>query len=120
DVNVDAVELLAELLRGAGHDVSVAHDGHAALLALQEQRPEIAILDLGLPVMDGYELATRIIAECGDAAPYLIALTGYGQDHDRRRSLAAGFHEHMVKPVDPEGMLRTLAMARAPSEPKKA
>ncbi len=98
DDNEDAADLLAETLRGAGHDVIVVHDPLGALDAVAGAQPDVAVLDIGLPVMDGYELATRV----RDASPNcrLIALTGYGQEHDLARSKAAGFAHHMIKPVD--------------------
>jgi signal transduction histidine kinase len=97
DDNRDAAELLAEGLRDAG-EVRVAYDGPGALAILQEFTPEVALLDLGLPVMDGFELARRVHAVVPSAR--LIAVSGYGQDRDRRRSAEAGFAEHLVKPVD--------------------
>jgi PAS domain S-box-containing protein len=100
DDNEDALELLAEGLRSAGHVVATAKDGPTALAALKAHRPDVAILDIGLPVMDGYELADRVRAQLGDEAPALIALTGYGQDSDRERARAAGFSRHLTKPVD--------------------
>ncbi|MCO5170170.1 MAG: ATP-binding protein [Planctomycetes bacterium] len=111
DDNEDAAQLLAELLRLAGHEVAIAHDCARALQALEEQRPDVAILDLGLPVMDGWELAARIRARHGDAAPGLIALTGYGQEGDRARSAAAGFGSHLVKPVGVVELLEAVAAA---------
>ena len=98
DDNVDAAELLAEVLRRRGHIVEVAHDGPSALLLVDRFRPEIALLDIGLPVMDGYELARRLASQLG--ALRLIALTGYGQPVDRERAREAGFHAHLIKPVD--------------------
>jgi CheY-like chemotaxis protein len=102
DDNVDAAELLADLVRAAGHEVELAHDGPQALRALDTFRPDVGILDIGLPVMDGYELAARL----RERLPVrLAALTGYGQDHDRARSQAAGFEAHFVKPVAPDQLL---------------
>ena len=99
DDNLDAADTLAELLRLAGHDVRVVSDGPAALATVHAFKPDVALLDIGLPVMDGYELARHLRAAV--ATPLrLVALTGYGQDHDRERSRAAGFAEHVVKPID--------------------
>ncbi len=98
DDNVDAAELMAEVLRRDGHEVVTAHDGPAALLAAQTFRAEVAVLDIGLPVMDGYELARRLREHLGTVR--LVALTGYGQADDRARAREAGFDLHMVKPVD--------------------
>jgi PAS domain S-box-containing protein len=96
DDNVDAAELLADALRARGHVVAVAHDGPEALRVVPSFHPDTAILDIGLPVMDGYELGRRL----ADRDMRLIAVTGYGQDTDRRRSRSAGFDVHLVKPVD--------------------
>ena len=104
DDNVDAASLLAELCETMGHEVATAHDGPQALAALSTFTPDIAVLDIGLPVMDGYELAKRIREKLG-ATCRLVALTGYGQEHDRRRSTESGFAAHLVKPVDPMRIL---------------
>jgi len=98
DDNVDAAELLAEVLRSRGHEVQVAYDGPSALAVVEEAPPRVALLDLGLPVMDGYELARRLRERLG--ALRLVAVTGYGQEPDRRASAQAGFDAHLVKPVD--------------------
>jgi PAS domain S-box-containing protein len=98
DDNVDAAELLAASLQALGHEIRIAHDGPSALRAAVEFAPEVALLDIGLPVMDGYELARRMRMN-GHAHPRLVALTGYGQHTDRERSVEAGFDEHLVKPV---------------------
>jgi CheY-like chemotaxis protein len=108
DDNLDAVDVLAEALRSFGHEVVVAHDGPEALTLARDFRPHTALLDIGLPVMDGYELAARLPA----AAPThvkLIAVTGYGQEADRDRAKAAGFHAHLVKPVDLDTLADLLA-----------
>jgi len=114
DDNTDAAELMAELLRGVGHEVAVAHDGPAALLEAPRFTPDVAVLDIGLPVMDGYELARRLIAMLRDP-PFMIALTGYGQENDRARARDAGFDEHMVKPADPERLLELVELSDAPT-----
>ena len=98
DDNPDAAELLAEVLRKTGHVAAIAHDGPGALRLAGSFRPEIALLDIGLPVMDGYELARRLRDQVG--AVRLIAVTGYGQPADRERVHVAGFEAHIVKPVD--------------------
>ncbi len=106
DDNVDGAETLGLLLSASGHEVRVFHDPVSALAGLQEFSPEVALLDIGLPVMDGYELAARVREQLGDEHPcILVALTGYGHDADRLRSRDAGFHAHLVKPVLPEQML---------------
>jgi CheY-like chemotaxis protein len=98
---------LAELCATVGHDVRVAHDGPQALAVIEGFAPEVAVLDIGLPVMDGYELARRINDRLGSACR-LIALTGYGQEHDRRRSVQSGCEAHLVKPVDPARVLKLI------------
>jgi PAS domain S-box-containing protein len=98
DDNQDAADLLAEVLRGQGHEVRVAHDGAQALERVSEFRPQVAILDIGLPVMDGYELAVALRARLGPLR--LLAVTGYGQERDRARSHEVGFARHFVKPVE--------------------
>jgi len=101
DDNTDAADLLAEALHALGHTTRVAHDGPSALAAAAEFRPDIGLLDIGLPVMDGRELARRLRVEFPESRSLrLVALTGYGQDSDRSHSIAAGFDEHLVKPVD--------------------
>lgn len=97
DDNVDAAEMLAELLRASGYTTSIAHDGPVALELARTFRPDIALIDIGLPVMDGYELARRLRGMLDRAR--LIAVTGYGQQGDRDRSHDAGFDAHLVKPV---------------------
>jgi CheY-like chemotaxis protein/two-component sensor histidine kinase len=99
DDNVDAAATLTQALTHLGYHARFAHDAPTALRVADELRPDIAFLDLGLPVMDGYELAARLRALPGLAGMHLVALTGYGQDADRARTLHAGFHHHLVKPV---------------------
>jgi CheY-like chemotaxis protein len=100
DDNVDAVDVLAESLRSFGHEVETAQDGPEALRVAASFRPHTAILDLGLPVMDGYELAVKLRELLASCPPRLVALTGYGQESDKARSREAGFDVHLVKPVD--------------------
>ncbi|MBY0278075.1 response regulator, partial [Candidatus Binatia bacterium] len=107
DDNRDAAESLALLLELRGHGTRVAHDGVEALAAAEEQRPGVIVLDLGLPRLDGVEVARRIRATPWGRDVLLIALTGWGQDDDRRRSTEAGFDHHLVKPVE-EGALVAL------------
>lgn len=101
DDNQDAAETLALLLQLEGHEVHVAHDGPAGLEAAVSLRPDVIFLDLGMPGMDGYEVARRLRQEPGLKETRLAALTGWGQQEDRRRSAEAGFDAHLVKPVDP-------------------
>jgi PAS domain S-box-containing protein len=100
DDNEDAADMLAHVLTARGHETRVAHDGVEALRACADFSPQAAFLDLGLPVMDGYELASRLRELPGLQDIRLIAVTGYGQESDRRRTRAAGFQHHLVKPVD--------------------
>ena len=100
-----SADILAESLRSFGHEVQIAHDGPEALAIVEHFQPNAAILDIGLPVMDGYELAERLGATMAAATPRLIALTGYGQEHDRLRGRKAGFDEHLVKPVDLKALI---------------
>jgi len=102
DDNEDAAGALADALEELGHSVKVAHDGPAALVLLETYFPDIAFLDIGLPAMDGYELARRIRCERRLAGIRLVSITGYGQPSDRERASAAGFDLHLVKPVDLE------------------
>ena len=108
DDNEDAALLLAELLRMNGHEVAVVHDGAAALQARLTFAPDVALLDIGLPVMDGYELARQLRAQQSIPRLQLIAITGYGEAKDRLLSKAAGFDEHLVKPVDVERVFQLL------------
>ena len=100
DDSVDAANMSAVLLRASGHDVRVVHTGPAALELAHAFDPEVVLLDIGLPHMDGYEVARRFREEPRLANTLLVAVTGYGQDGDRQRSEAAGFDHHLVKPVD--------------------
>ena len=108
DDNVDAVESLAVLLRSDGHEVRTAHDAASALALVESFRPDLVVLDIGLPGMNGYELAQRIRARPELGAPTLVALTGYGQQEDRKRARAAGFDHHFIKPADVNALQRLL------------
>ncbi|MGI8601640.1 MAG: hybrid sensor histidine kinase/response regulator [Verrucomicrobiales bacterium] len=109
DDNIDTAEGLARLLRGAGHRVLVAYDGSRALEIAREQKLDAVLLDLGLPEMDGYETAARLRAETSCADCLLVAVSGYAQEEDRRRSRAAGFDHHLAKPIDFAELKRLLA-----------
>ena len=102
DDNLDGAESLAMLLANAGHAVAVANSGADALRLADHARPDVAILDIGMPGMNGYEVAKRIRSQAWGEDITLIALTGWGQDDDKRRSQHAGFDHHLTKPVDPE------------------
>jgi PAS domain S-box-containing protein len=108
DDNVDAAQSLAQWLEIRGDDVRTAHDGLDALRSAAEFRPEVVLLDIGMPGLDGYEAARRIRGEPWGADVVLIALTGWGQQEDRRRSREAGFDLHLVKPTDPALLEQTL------------
>lgn len=108
DDNEDAAHMLSELLHSWGYAVLVAHDGPSGLKLLSDQQVDLALLDIGLPVMDGYELAQAIHALPGQGDTPLVALSGYGQEQDRRRARDSGFSEHLVKPVDIERLGRLL------------
>jgi len=99
DDHVDSAQMTAAALALAGYESRVAHDGATALELAQSFRPDIALLDLGLPLMDGYQLAQKFQTALPQP-PRLVAMTGYGQVGDRDRSTAAGFEAHVVKPVD--------------------
>jgi len=109
DDNVDVVETTTMLLSLSGHQVHSAKDGLQALHAATEFRPEVVLLDIGLPLMDGYEVARRLRQMPQMAGALLIALTGYGQQGDRERGKDAGFDGHMLKPVDPHALARMIA-----------
>ena len=111
--NDDIRETLKDLLEMCGHHVDVAEDGSSGVERTLFLRPDVALIDIGLPGLDGYQVAERIRAEMPDAGTRLIALTGYGQPDDKRRALAAGFNAHLVKPVDFDD-LRRLLTAPAP------
>jgi PAS domain S-box-containing protein len=112
DDNCDAAESLGLLLQITGHDVRVANDGQAALRAAQEWPPDLVLLDLGMPGMDGYEVARRLRQLPVPVSPRIVALSGYGQDADRRRSAEAGFDAHLVKPLDLPELEALLARLR--------
>jgi PAS domain S-box-containing protein len=108
DDNVDAAESLAVLLRLEGQDVQVAYDGPSALAQAAQFRPEILFLDIGMPGMDGYEVCRRLRQHPARDRPLIVALTGWGQEEDRRRSQEAGFDLHFIKPVEPEELRELL------------
>ncbi len=108
DDNADAAQTLGDFLEAVGHQVIVVNDANAALAAYTAHSFDALILDIGLPDINGYELARRIKAMPKDGSSTLIALTGYGQEHDKVLSRAAGFDFHFVKPVDSEELVSTL------------
>ena len=113
DDNRDSANSMARLLRWGGNQVEVAYDGEAAFRLAEASRPEVLLLDIGMPRLDGYQLAGRIRAEEWGHRMILIAATGWGQDEDRRRSLNSGFDAHLVKPLDPKTLFDLLARLTA-------
>jgi CheY-like chemotaxis protein len=111
DDNTDSAESLAMVLRLGGHDVRTAQDGPSAFEAVRSFSPEVILLDIALPGMSGYDVA-RTLRSAGGARPFLIALTGYGQEQDKRRAQEAGFDLHFAKPVDLERLDRALSALR--------
>jgi CheY-like chemotaxis protein len=105
----DAVDSLAMMLRLAGHDVQTAHDGLEAVQAAATFRPAVVLLDIGMPRMNGYEAARHIRQQPWGKEMLLVALTGWGQEDDRRRTLEAGFDHHLTKPVEPKVLEELLA-----------
>ena len=107
DNDPDSADSLALLLGHWDHEVRVAYDGEKAIEVYREQRPALVLLDIGLPGMSGHDVARRLAHETHPS--YLVALTGYAEESDRRASAEAGFHEHLVKPVDIDVLRRLLA-----------
>jgi PAS domain S-box-containing protein len=107
--NADAAETLRLVLELQGHEVHVAHTGPDGVDAAAAVRPEVVVCDIGLPGFDGFEVARRLREQPGGDGMLLVALTGYGQEQDRRRAREAGFHHHLVKPVEPDALCRVLA-----------
>jgi CheY-like chemotaxis protein/two-component sensor histidine kinase len=116
DDNRDAADSLAMMLRLAGHHVHAVHDGQEAVEAAGWFRPEVALLDIGMPRLNGYEACRRIRVEPWGKNTVLVAITGWGQEEDKRRATEAGFDEHLTKPVEPAALERLLAglTARTP------
>jgi PAS domain S-box-containing protein len=112
DDNKDSAASLALMLELTGHDTRAAHDGLAAVKAAEEFRPDVVLLDIGLPKLNGYAAARQIREQAWGQAMFLIAVTGWGQDEDKRRSAEAGFDLHMVKPVDPVALENLLVGLR--------
>jgi PAS domain S-box-containing protein len=108
DDNRDAADSLSMLLKLSGHEVKTGYDGEQALEVAEAMRPEVVLLDIGMPKLNGYEVCRRIRKEAWGKDILLIALTGWGQEEDRRRTDEAGFNEHMVKPVDPTQLVQLL------------
>jgi CheY-like chemotaxis protein len=105
--------MLVALLQLWGHEVQIAHDGRAALEVAERSTPEVVLLDIGLPILNGFEVARRLKANPRTADAMLVALTGYGQEADRARAREAGFSHHLVKPVSAE-MLKDALLSLGP------
>jgi CheY-like chemotaxis protein len=119
DDNHDAADSLGMLLQFLGAEVMVVHDGHAALAAIASFRPAVVLLDLGMPGMNGLEVARRMRQDPAARGVTLVALTGWGQREDRRRTSEAGFDYHLVKPAD-VGMLQSILSMKELKAPADA
>jgi CheY-like chemotaxis protein len=114
DCAAESMKMLLDLM---GHKVRIALDARTALEAVAAEIPDLMLVDIGLPGMDGYELARRIRSEGGNRGVKLVALTGFGREEDRQRALDAGFDVHLVKPVNIDELKRLIAsMATPPAE----
>lgn len=112
DDNHDSALSLAMMLSIMGHETRTAHDGESAVATAESFLPEVVLLDIGLPKLNGYEVAQRIRERSWGSSMFLIAVTGWGQDEDRQRSSEVGLNVHMVKPVEPAALERLLADLR--------
>ena len=106
DDNVDSADMEAALLTAVGCEVRTVYDGESTLREAERFRPEVVLLDIGMPDIDGHEVCARIRSQSWGGSMVLIAVSGWGQEGDRRRSARAGFNMHLVKPVDPDALLR--------------
>ena len=116
DDNRDSADSLEMLLRLKGNDIRIAYDGLEAVEVAETFRPELVLLDIGLPKLNGYDVARRIRQQSWGRDVTLVALTGWGQEDDKRRSQEAGFNLHVVKPVDLDGLEKLLAGLRATAD----
>jgi len=117
DDNHDAADSLAVLLQMQGHEVTVVRNGREALTTINAVRPEIALLDIGMPELDGYEVARQVRQNTLGRAVTLIAVTGWGQDRDKARALGAGFNHHLTKPIEPTQLLDLIRSSDAANMP---
>jgi len=108
DDSMDSAETLGELLKIWGHDVRLAHDGPGAVTAAREYKPDVVLLDIGLPGMDGFAVAAELRKQ-NLGGRMLVALTGYGEQQDKDRAQKAGFDHHLTKPIDPDTLQKLLA-----------
>lgn len=111
DDNPDAANTVATILRKSGHQVHIATDGYAAIELAMRVRPDVMLLDIGLPGLDGFAVAKRLRAEPSLAQMRIIAVTGIGDEGDRQRALEAGIDQHLIKPVEPAFLLSLLGPA---------
>jgi CheY-like chemotaxis protein len=118
DDNVDAATSLALMLQMMGHEVRTAHDGLEAVAAASEFRPDLILMDIGMPKLNGYDACRRIREQPGGKDVVMVALTGWGQDEDKRRSEEAGFNTHLIKPVEPATIENLLTELRSPDPGK--
>lgn len=112
DDNPDSALSMAMMLSMMGHDTRTAHDGESAVATAESFLPDVVLLDIGLPKLNGYEVAQRIREQAWGVSMYLIAVTGWGQDEDRQRSTEVGLNQHMVKPVEPAALEKLLTELR--------
>jgi CheY-like chemotaxis protein len=117
DDNADSADSLALLFRCWGHEVRVAYNGPEAIADAAVHRPDVVVLDIGMPGMTGYQVARRLREQPVSRQAFLVAVTGFGQDDDRRRAREAGFDCHLTKPVDPETLRELVANPAAFGEP---
>lgn len=108
DDNCDAADTMGDMLAMCGFDVRVEYSGEAAVQAVEQQRPDAVLLDIGLPGIDGYEVCRRIRRSSRPSQPVVIALTGWGQARDRELAVAAGFDAHLTKPAEPNQVIALL------------
>ncbi len=109
DDNRDSAETLATVLRLSGYDVRTAHDGRQAIVDAQVYRPDLMLLDIGLPGLSGYDVARRLRSGPGAGQMKLVAVSGYAREEDRRQAYAAGFDDYLIKPVDFDALYKLLA-----------
>jgi CheY-like chemotaxis protein len=117
DDNRDAAQTLCAYLQGSGNSVRVAFDGPSAFALASDFQPDVVLLDIGLPGMNGYELAALLRAEPRFRDTVLVAVTGYGREADRERARQSGFNHHFTKPIDPAAILAAIGPAGGPKRP---
>jgi DNA-binding response OmpR family regulator len=118
--NVDSCQMLCELLTLAGFECETAYDGLSGAELIERTWPDVAIVDVGLPTLDGFDVARRIRSSEAMAGTYLVALTGYGQPTDRAEAREAGFDEHIVKPVHPDRLLAMFGRDRTKAKQRRS